>query len=200
MSINYPQSIPSSPGFRSLVFKATSIVGKTRSVFTGTRQITQWSGSYWLVDAQLPIMETRAQAEEWISFLLACRGMAKTFLLGPESPARSPQGTVSGVTVSGGGQTGTSLTLAGTGSFVKGDYIQIGSTTTSRLYKLLESGSATGTFEIFPALRESPSNGATVTLTNPVGLFALADNQSEWTIDMARMYGISFTAEEAFAN
>lgn len=197
MAISYPLSHPSLPGFRELKFILVNINGMARSEFTGQEQITQWPGEWLEVEASLPAMETRLKAEAWTSMLTALRGRIGTFLLGPEKPARTPQGTASGVTVSGGAQLGTTITLAGSGAFVVGDWIQLGSGATSRLHKILAAGAVAGTHNIFPRLRESPGNGSSVVVTNPKGLFRLAEDAREWDIDVAKMYGIRFRAMEA---
>lgn len=162
-------------------------------------QITQWPGEWWEIDASYRLFKTRADAEAIITFLLACRGISGTFLAGPEKLARTAQGTASGVTVNGAGQSGTTLNLSGSGTIKAGDYLQLGSGASSRLHKFLQdAGSVAATHEIWPRLRESPSAGSSVVLSNPKGVFRLsAANQTEWNVDLVQMYGISFKAMEA---
>ena len=197
MAVSYPMSLPTAPGFRELTFRPVNITGMTRSEFTGQQQITQWQGEYWEADALVPQM-VRASAEPWLAFLAALRGLTGTFLLGPETAARTAQGSPAGVTVNGAGQSGTTITLAGTGSFAAGDWIQVGTGSTSRLHKVLVASSVAATVEIFPRLRESPTNGSSVVVASPKGVFRLADNTREWNIDVARHYGIRINAMEAF--
>lgn len=197
MSISYPLSHPTTPGFTSLRPREVNINGMTRSEFTGQQQITQWPAEWIEFDAELPPMP-RATAEPWINMQSALRGRVGTFLLGPEKQARTAQGSPSGVTVNGASQLGTAVILAGSGAFVAGDWIQFGSGATSRLHKVLQSGSVAGTHEIFPRLRESPGNGSSVVVVNPKGLFRLASDTRDWDIPIDRFYRISFRAVEFF--
>jgi hypothetical protein len=53
------------------------------------------------------------------------------------------------------------------------------------------------TLDIFPRLRESPADGDAITVLNCVGTFRLAVNQTEWDLDSAFLYGLSFKCVEA---
>jgi intracellular sulfur oxidation DsrE/DsrF family protein len=53
------------------------------------------------------------------------------------------------------------------------------------------------TLDIWPRLRESPADNAVVVTSNTVGLFRLASNDSEWNVNEATVYGITFAAVEA---
>ena len=103
----------------------------------------------------------------------------------------------------------SSLTISGlTGVLKAGDYFSIGSGLTQRLYKnLTDQGPGGVTLDIFPRLRESPANAAPLTLVNAQGVFALGDgtsgsagtaNQTLWSIDNAKLYGLKFSAMERF--
>jgi len=197
MAISYPMTLPSTPGFRELTFRPVNINGQATSEFTGQTQITQWNGEWWEADLTLPPM-LRATAEDWLALITALRGTVGTFYLGPEKAARTAQGTPSGVTVNGAGQSGTTIALAGSGSFAAGDWIQIGSGSTSRLHKVLVASTVAATVEIFPRLRESPTNGSSVVVASPKGVFRLAEDAREWNVDVVRMYGLRFSAREAF--
>jgi hypothetical protein len=83
-----------------------------------------------------------------------------------------------------------------TGTLLAGDYIQLGSSATATLHKVLQDRSGSGTVEIWPALR-SDVTGATATLTNTVGRFRLSGTQQSFNINDASIYGISFDAVEA---
>jgi hypothetical protein len=188
--------MPAVPGFRNIRLLGRSTTGFTQSVFTGEQQVFEHQGEWWEAEAELPAM-IRANAEEWIAFLLALRGKLGTFLLG-DSTGKVARGTASGVTVNGGSQVGKTLALSGSGTLKKGDYLQIGTGTSQRLYKCLEDATLGATVTIFPRLRESPTNGAAVTLASAKGLFRLATPQSEWDANEVKHYGITFQAVEAF--
>ena len=106
----------------------------------------------------------------------------------------------------GASQTGLILNTKGwpvstNGVLLAGDYLQIGTGATSRLYKTLNDvdtdAGGLATLDNWPRLRESPADSATITLTNPGGVFRLARNDSEWDISTATIYGLGISAIEA---
>ena len=201
MAITYPLSIPTT-GIRSISISARNVVGASVSPFTGQQQLVRHQGAWWEADVTLPPMK-RADAEEWIGFLVSMKGRFGTFLLG-DPAATSPRGTWAGTPlVNGAGQTGETLTIDGfsAGATAKrGDYFQIGTGGGARLYKVLADATAAAgamTLDIWPRLRESPADNAVVVTSNTVGLFRLASNDSEWNVNEATVYGITFGAVEA---
>ena len=207
MSISYPLSLPSNPGTRKVDLTADNIVGITRSPFTGQQQTYQWPGEGWLVDVNLPPMQ-RAAAEQWWSFLVALRGQEGTFLIG-DDVCNTPRGVATGTPLVHGAQGSMSNTLATkgwthniTGILKAGDYIQLGSGTSQRLYKVLtdanSDSSGYATLDIFPTLREGVSDNQAITTSNCKGCFRLAENQRVRSVDHSLIYGISFKAEEAY--
>lgn len=201
MAISYPLSIPTT-GVRSIRVSARNVVGVASSPFTGSQQVYRHQGAWWEAEISLPPMK-RADAEEWIGFLLSLKGRSGTFLLGDPAGA-SPRGTWAGTPlVAGGSQTGEALTVDGfsAGATVKrGDYIQLGSGTATRLHKVLTDATASSgsiTLDLWPRLRESPADNAVVTTSSAKGTFRLADNVAGWEIDEALAYGITFGAVEA---
>jgi hypothetical protein len=132
--------------------------------------------------------------EPWVAFLLSLKGQYGTFLLGDPN-AKSPRGTATSATLTGSAGS-ESPTITMTGTLLAGDYIQLGSSSTSTLHKVLVDRSGTGTLEIWPKLRSSVT-GATVTLTNTVGKFRLARNVQQWEINNMSNYGINFDCVEA---
>lgn len=195
MAINYPESHPSSPGFRKLEFIFDTTVGITESTFTKQRQVNEWQGARWIVRGSLPPM-ARASADPWIAFKGKLYGPRGTFLLGPFGERKTPRGTATGVTVNGGGQTGKTLALAGSGTLKAGDFFQVGTGSSARLYMNLNDGTLPFTADIFPPLRESPAHGAAVNLSSPKGQFRLAQS-SGFDLDVAQHSGIEFEAVEA---
>lgn len=201
MAISYPLSIPAT-GIRSISIRARNVVAATASPFTGQQNLVRHQGAWWEAEVSLPPMD-RPDAEEWIGFLMSLKGRYGTFLLG-DPAATSPRGTWAGTPlVQGAGQTGDSLTIDGfsAGATAKrGDYFGIGSGSTARLYKVLTDATAAAgamTLDIWPRLRESPADNAVVTTSSATGLFRLASNDTEWSVDLARIYGLSFAAVEA---
>lgn len=201
MAISYPLSIPAT-GIRSISIRARNVVAATASPFTGQQNLVRHQGAWWEAEISLPPMD-RPDAEEWIGFLMSLKGRYGTFLLG-DPAATSPRGTWAGTPlVQGAGQTGESLVVDGfnAGATAKrGDYFGIGSGGTARLYKVLTDATAAAgamTLDIWPRLRESPADNAVVTTASAAGLFRLASNDTEWSVDLARIYGLSFAAVEA---
>lgn len=206
MSITYPLSLPSSPpGLRNLEFGMNNVVGVGQSPYSGSQQAYDWMGEWWDVKGSLPPM-VRADAERWIAWMAALRGRYGTFLLG-DPLGKTPRGVATGTPlVNGAGQTGRSLVTDGwtpsiTGILKAGDYIQLGTGTTTRLYKVMQdvnsNGSGQATLDIFPILRESPADNAAVTKSSCKGTFRLTVNRRNWTVDVAQTYGLGFEAVEA---
>jgi hypothetical protein len=151
--------------------------------------------------------------------LVSLRGQTGTFLLGDPDHA-SLRGTASTLIITGsaGDETVTAdlnsvdasvvtwdsnsdaytqslYDEAESATILAGDHFQLGSGSDSRLHMVLEDRIGDGALEIWPPLRTNYS-GASATLTNPKCVFRLASNVSEWSINNASAYGISFSAVE----
>lgn len=154
---------------------------------------------------------TRAEGEEWVSFLIKLKGMQGTFLLGDPACA-TPRGSASSTpgtpVVNGGGQTGETLSVSGlptseTGYLLAGDYIQLGSGPSSTLHKVLDdvdtTVGGTANIDIFPSIRTAPADTSTVVVSDAKGVFRLSSNETNWSINEVIHYGVSFAAAEAIA-
>lgn len=204
MPISYPISLPASPTARSITIRQRSVVAVDASSFTLQAQSYAWSGQMWMADVQLPPM-TRANAEAWAAALASLNGREGSFLLG-DTANTSPRGTATGTPlVNGAGQTGYDLATDGwtpniTGILRAGDWLQLGSGSTARLYKVMQDANSNGTGQatltLWPRLRSSPADNAAITVSSPKGRFMLAMDGAEWSIDEAKIYGLSFTAME----
>lgn len=208
MAITYPLSLPTVAGIAQIRISARNAVAVSSSPFTYKQQVMQHQGARWEAEITLPPTQ-RADAEEWIAFLFALQGQYGTFLLGdplgatPRGSAATTPGTP---LVNGASQTGSTLAIDGlpisaTNYLRAGDYIQLGSSSSSRLHKVLENASSNGsgeaTLSIWPPLRESPSDNATVTVSDTKGVFRLATPDASFSINEASFYGVTFTAFEA---
>lgn len=191
-------AMPSSPGARSVEFDVQDGTATVVSPFTGQTQAQRWPGADSLSGMfTLPPM-VRADAANWIAFLMQLRGMAFAFQMG--DPLNStPLGVPSGSPVVAAGNVAMSDTLAtsgwtsGTaGLLLPGDWIQIG----YRMHKVLDNVtsdvSGNATFQIWPTLREIPTAGVAVISTNPQGLFRLASNSRKLSFDITRLTHMSF--------
>jgi len=193
MAISYPLSLPATNTVSDITLTAINAVAYSRSPFTFTGQAHAYAGEMWSADITLKAMR-EADAEKWSAWLTALRGQFGTFLLG--NPFRnSPRGTASAATITGSAGD-RSVTVAKSGTLLAGDYFQLGTTTQSRLYKVLEDSSGSGTLEIWPALRASAS-GVAADLSSPVGAFRLSSNEASWSVNNLAVYGITFGAVEA---
>lgn len=206
MAISFPLSLPASPGFNGVSVTATNIVGISSSAFTGETQVQEWPGEMWSFAMSLPPMK-RDQAEAWLAFLLALRGISGTFLLGDPNGS-APQGVATGTPLVNGAHTAGSKTLNTKGwtpsvtrILKAGDYLQIGTGVTQRMHKALtdvnSDGSGLASIDIWPRLREDLADGAAITLNNCACVCRLADNNRQWSLSTARTYGIQFKAVEA---
>jgi hypothetical protein len=205
MAISYPLALPTSIGIANITLSANNAVAISQSPFTFQQQVVQHPGQRWSASITIPPVR-RDLAEPWNAFLLALDGPVGTFLLGDPN-AKAPQGVGTGSPrVNGGSQTGSSLVIDGatpsTTDWLKaGDYIQIGTGTNSRLYKVLEDADSdvdgNVTLSIWPKLRSSPSDNAIIRVNNTVGKFRLTSREQTFSIDNASIYGISFDCVEA---
>lgn len=205
MAISYPLSLPSNRQISRVRLNAIDVVGVVQSPFTASQQVYRYQGQYWEADITLRPMD-REEAEYWISFLLKLNGQYGTFLLGDPNGA-TPRGVATGTPlVKGAGQTGNELLTDGwtsgiTGIMKAGDYIQLGTGSNARLYKVLDDvnsdGSGNATLTLYPDLRSAPSDNSAIIVNNAKGNFRLNSSQTAWDITEAQIYGITFGAREA---
>lgn len=203
----YPLTLPTHTGIRGVSLRAVNAVAYERSPFTFAGQAQASAGQMWMAEVALPPMKY-ADAEQWLAWLISLRGQFGTFLMG--DPMRciargSARGT-DAVTVNGAGQTGETLDITSDQTseleYLKaGDYIQLGSGLTTTLHKVLvdvdTDASGDATLTLWPHVRTAPSNGETVTVEAAKGRWRLSSNESEWSVNEASIYGISFSAMEA---
>jgi len=205
MAITYPLSLPTHTGIRSIELRAVNAVAYSQSPFTYAGQSHAYSGQTWQADITLPPMK-RDDAEQWIAWLISLRGQYGTFLLNDPS-ATTPRGSAGGTPlVNGASQTGGTINLDGctasqTGWLKAGDYIQLGSGSSSRLHKVLQDADSDASGEvsldIWPHIRTSPVDNSAVTTSTAKGVFRLASNEQAWSVSEASIYGLTFGAFEA---
>jgi len=175
MTISYPISLPAAFAMARLTIRANNTVGESVSPFSAAQQVYEHPGQWWEADVQLPPM-ARADAEDVLAAFLSLRGKYGTFLLAaPNATARGAGGGTP--VVDGASQTGHTLAVRG-GPLSATD------------------GTGDATLDIWPRLRSSPADGATVTIASCKGLFQLADNRVEYDIEPAMIYGYSFACRE----
>ncbi len=205
MAISYPVTFPASIGVSSINIRAKTVVGVSSSPFTGQQQVYKHQGQWWEAEVSLPPMK-RDEAEQVVSFLIKMNGQYGTFLMG-DFLSTAPRGIGTGTPlVNGASQAGDELvtdgwTVSTTGILKAGDWIQLGSASTSTLHKVLDDvtsdGSGNATLNIFPNLRSSPDDNAVITISSPKGRWRLASNETDYAIDNASIYGMTFACIEA---
>lgn len=195
MALTYPLAQPTTIGIEQIELRAVNAVAISSSPFTYKQQVVAHGGQRWEASVTIPSVR-KDLAASWKAMLVGLKGQTGTFYLGDPDCA-SPRGTATSATATGlvGGDT---VNLTMTGTLLAGDYIQLGSTGdgTAKLHQILEDIDGSGTVNIWPNLRNDYT-GATVTLTNPKGVFRLKENITSWSINNASFYGISFEAIEA---
>lgn len=192
MAISYPLSPPSPFRVSKLTLTGMSATSRNVSPFTFQSQQYNWPGQAWSGSVECPPM-VRADAEAVIGFLLAAhRG---TFYF-QDYANTSPRGNVTGtLTVASATANATTLGISGaTGSFAVGDWLQI----STSLYKVIQVNSSTSV-DLFPVLRSSYAAGTAITYSNAKGIFRLAEPKTDWSIELASIYGVNFSIIENVA-
>lgn len=192
MALSYPLTPPSPFRASKLMLSGTSAIARNFSPFTFQVQQYNWPGQAWAGSVECPPM-VRADAEEVIGFLLAAQRGTFYFQDYANPTAR---GSVTGtLTVASATANSTTLGISGaTGTFAVGDWLQIGTS----LYKVILVNSSSSV-ELFPVLRSSYAAGTAITYSNAKGVFRLAELKTEWSIELAKIYGLSFSIAEDVA-
>ena len=192
MAITYPLSTPNDD-FATLSLNQKVAIGMQESPYNFEQDVDDWGGQMWTGTVTLSNLSTSAGAE-WEGWLAALNGPAGTFLMG-DSSRSSPRGTASSGTVTGSAGS-SSVTVAMTGTLLRGDMIQIGTGSDATLHIVTADRSGNGTMEIWPALRKARSV-VSMTLSSPKGLFRLASRINGAAVVGAGFRNISFPVMEA---
>ena len=82
-----------------------------------------------------------------------------------------------------------------------GDYIQLGSASSSSLHKVLADANSDGSGEvvldIWPNINVAQADNATIVTSNAKGVWRLANNESNWSINEIAVYGLTFGCTQA---
>ena len=192
MAITYPLNTPTTIGIESISLRAVNAVSTSQSPFTYKQQVVDFGGQRWEASVSIPSVR-RDLAADWKAMLVGLRGPVGTFLLGDPDYV-TPRGDATSCVVTGtAGE--DSATVVMTGTLKAGDYIQLGTGSSARLYQVLQDQTGDGTLELWPNLRADYSS-VTANLDSPKGVFRLKQNVTEWSINNASAYGISFEAVE----
>ena len=195
MAISYPLTPPAGIRIASLRFSAISAVARNISPFTFSSQSYNWTGTMLSGDVECPPM-SRADAEELIGFLImAARGTFyfRDYANGTQRGNMSSNPQLDG---SHAANTTTITIDGGSGSWAVGDYIQLGTGSSSKLHKITRVNTALE-YEIFPLLRTAYPDNTAIDYTDAVGVFRLGTTTCDWSIDTAKKYGLNFSIFEA---
>ena len=203
---SYPLTIPSSPYYSKSTWSLQRKTAISLSPFSGAQQVFQYDYALWSATLTLPPMK-RSDAANWQAFILKLHGRVGTFLIG-DPDARTPRGTISGAVTLGSnaavGDYTISLATSQTSQvnvFRAGDYIQLGSGATSKLYMIVDDANTNGSGDvdvnIEPPIKTAGTSGNTVVYNNPKGLFRMVSPEIDWDADDVGKYGITFAIMEA---
>ena len=207
MAITYPLTLPTHTGIASIELRAMNAVAYSRSPFTFAGQVHAYTGKAWQADISLPAMK-RSDAEQWVAWLISLKGQLGTFYLG-DPLATTPLGSArnsDGILVDGAVSSGDTIDIDGaptsqTDYLKAGDYLQIGTGTSRQLFKVLADvdtdGTGSATVDVWPNVRTTIADNASVIVESTQGIFRLVSNEQAYSINEASIYGISFGAIEA---
>jgi len=214
VSFSYPLTPPDTSPARVTVRKQSSI-GRGRSNYTGQGDVQVYDAQLNILDVSLPPQLDASYYSAWEVFFMKMNGGQGTCLFGlplrssargiyssgsdtpvvdsSASPAPNQDGDQVLVT--------TGWRISGTGLLLAGDAIQLGSGGSASVHQVLgdlsSDGSGNATVDIWPRLQRTPSNGAAITVTSPVGLFELSSNVAEFSVEPASVFGFSFSLIES---
>lgn len=201
MATTFPVSLPA-VGTRNVRIRQRSVVAVGESPYTLEQQVQRHQGQVWALDFEYAPL-ARADAEAVVAALCSLNGREGTFLWG-DSANKTPRGVATGTpVVKGAAQTGEDLITDGwttgvTGILEAGDWLQLGTGSTSRLYKSLTTvnsdGSGDATLTLWPRVHTAWADNAPLTLSFPKGVFRLTSSGQDWSIDVARRYGLRVAA------
>lgn len=205
MAISFPITLPTVNVPMRVRWTMLDAVGEGRSPYTFSSEVFEHAGKRWGFEAQLPPM-LRADAAQWIAAFASLRGRYGTFYFSPPAEGEG-RGALTGTPlVKGASQTGGTLEIDGATAGVttwaaRGDWIQLGSGSDSRLHMVIadcdSDGSGNVTLELWPGPRTAPGDNDAVVVTNPKGVFRLVANERGWELDVGQIYGLSFSGIEA---
>lgn len=194
-----PVDLPATPGPVEISIRQIDFGGTLTPGLGGPVQRINRNGNRFAVAVQMPPMKP-IDARAWLAALNrgvreGVRWRLRQVELLPGSPGA--------VRVNGGGQAGTSLVVDGANPnypFRLGQFFNLVDGGNAYLHQLAAAvnanNSGAATLTIVPPLRVEPADNALLEIGAPVVEGLLADNGFEWSVDRARLAGISFTIIE----
>jgi hypothetical protein len=195
-----PYTIPIKEDSWTLITPAQKNVSR----FTGSRQVQLLPGAHWECQGELAPIVDAARRKAWRAFFASLNGVAGQFQIRTEA---AQQTVNANPTVSGAGQTGYSLNLAtavpnGQLLLADGDWMTIPLPTKGTQLVLVTDSNviAAGVAAIsfVPALREAPTNAATVEIRNPYAVVSLKEPMFNFRRDIMLNHMIRLDLEETW--
>lgn len=199
---------PASPGFRSIVLRTNDKVAESQPSFIAKPQMYVWPGSdWWEADIGLPPL-LPSDAGAWQAWLAALQGKANAFEIGdPSRPVPLLPLTGSSPVVNNGGgannlpRSSSLVTVGWRASqprlMLPGTYLQIGYRLHMVLQQVASDSGGNATINVWPTLREQPTDASAVILNNPKGLFRLAENARQVSVAVTKLSAVGFKCVEA---
>lgn len=167
-------------------------------LLNGREVITAFAKASWTAKLSLTIL-TEQEGRDWSAAMSALSSMENYFKM----TAPGYTGTVyTGTTpqVNGSSQVGTTLSIknctASAVVFRPGEYFEVNGELKIVTNTATANGSGIASVSFQPALRASPSDSATVTISSPKAKFRLANPSAAWQIQPGKFYIISIDAVE----
>ena len=195
--------------FQSIRFGRVPNTQIFRSPLDGGMQTAELTGGQWQATFRIKPL-TRAQAQEWIVFLLKLQGMSGRFL-GFDPSNSTPLGSLgtSVPLIDGINQIGASLKTKGwdastAGLLLAGDAIAFDTGTTWRERHIItedvnSDSSGNAVLRFTHSMRETPIDNDTLITTNASCVMRLIDDeQAVWDVRTALIFGIEFSGIEVF--
>ena len=194
--------LPSTPGPASAEPGYMEWGGTLRPVFGGAMQKLLRLGDRFAIDVTMPPLRTEAAGRVWVSKLIQAQRQGAIFSW-PQLDLNV--GTPGAPVVDGAGQAGSTIRIKGlTGNYTVRDgqffsiihggrrYLHMATADTNA-----SSGGIIAALPIAPMLRIQPSNGAICEFVEPMIEGLIEGDSRTWTLDVARLTGLSFRIIEA---
>lgn len=187
------QDFPLDIGQTDVTLRAVNVVGEQRNPFGEHREVQVFPGARWEIEISFLPTE-RADAQRFEAWMLSLRGRAGLFRCA--DPYRSlPLGSNLGAPR-------VKTAIAGEEAFISrgwaddefelllaGDHIELEGRLHMVLANVSSDGNGDAEIRVWPPLRQTYEDGVHIVTENARGVFALADNNPEFTRDVTGLNG-----------
>ncbi|APR53366.1 hypothetical protein CA223_05495 [Sphingomonas koreensis] len=201
MAIKYP---PAPFNLRRAKWRVPFPAQRNRSGWTGTSKVIGLPGAaVWQAEGDFVTIVSEANMRPWRAFFLSLKGPVNKF---PLRAVEAQQTTHPNPTVRAGGNSGTTVPLAGlpastavlpTGAMMTVVLPSGHHRLVCLMAPLNSNGSGQGTATFEPELCEVPAEGAAVEIQWPYGLMSLTSDPPGWDVEPGQTYTFPLRCEEA---